>query len=96
MPSRQPPTMSFPVPGVHLVPDGTNCSLFHCQVKLRNLTRDHSGGAYRCEVSSEAPTFRLAAKTHNVTVAGWYSSEIFQKCTHLHILTYLLLDSAEF
>ncbi|XP_974094.3 uncharacterized protein LOC662932 [Tribolium castaneum] len=70
MPSRQPHTMSFPVPGVHLVLDGTNCSLVHCKVRLRDLTRDHSGGAYRCEVSSEAPFFRLAAATHNVTVAA--------------------------
>ncbi|RZC39892.1 uncharacterized protein BDFB_008794, partial [Asbolus verrucosus] len=69
IPSRQARTMSFPVPGVHLAPHSTNCSLVHCKVRLRDLTRDHSGGAYRCEISSEAPAFRLAAETHNVTVA---------------------------
>lgn len=70
MPRHQPNTMVFPVAGVHLVPHGSNCSHDHCQVKLWKLTRDHSGGAYRCEISSEAPAFRLASETHNVTVAG--------------------------
>lgn len=63
-------TMSFPVAGVHLASDGTNCGDDHCSVTLSRLTRDHSGGAYRCEISTEAPTFRLDSKTVNITVAG--------------------------
>lgn len=70
MPDQVRDTMSFPVAGVHLVPQSTNCGQDHCSVRLRGLTRDHSGGAYRCEISSEAPTFRLASETHNVTIAG--------------------------
>ncbi|KAJ3660038.1 hypothetical protein Zmor_011694 [Zophobas morio] len=69
-PHHQPHTRSFPVPGIHLVYDGINCSMVHCKLRLKDLTRDHSGGAYCCEVSSDAPTFRLASKTHNVTVAA--------------------------
>lgn len=69
-PDPIPDTMTFPVAGVHLVPHSTNCGQNHCSVRLKGLTRDHSGGAYRCEISSEAPTFRLASETHNVTVAG--------------------------
>ncbi|KAF5297625.1 hypothetical protein FQR65_LT09952 [Abscondita terminalis] len=70
MPHQQPHIMSFPVSGVHLALQGTDCDEIHCKVQLTKLTRHHSDGAYRCEVSSEAPTFRLAAETHNITVAN--------------------------
>ncbi|KAJ8948902.1 hypothetical protein NQ318_020488 [Aromia moschata] len=69
MPRQKPNVMLFPVAGVHLASHGTNCSHNYCKVRLQKLTRDHSGGAYRCEISSEAPAFRLASETHNVTVA---------------------------
>ncbi|KAF5294982.1 hypothetical protein FQA39_LY13292 [Lamprigera yunnana] len=69
MPHQQPHIMAFPVSGVHLALQGTDCDEIHCKVQLTKLTRHHSDGAYRCEVSSEAPTFRLAAETHNITVA---------------------------
>lgn len=70
MPHRKPTTMSFAVAGVHLVKRGTHCNESHCSVRLTELTRDHSSGGYRCEISSEAPTFRLASEARNVTVAG--------------------------
>ncbi|XP_018568704.1 uncharacterized protein LOC108908984 [Anoplophora glabripennis] len=70
MPHQKPHTLSFPVAGVHLASQGTNCSQDYCKVRLHRLTRQHSGGVYRCEISSEAPAFRLAAGTHNVTVAA--------------------------
>ncbi|KAF2887647.1 hypothetical protein ILUMI_18526 [Ignelater luminosus] len=69
MPHQQPHIMNFPVSGVQLALQGTDCGRAHCKVQLTKLTRHHSDGAYRCEVSSEAPTFRLAAETHNITVA---------------------------
>ncbi|KAK5643965.1 hypothetical protein RI129_007810 [Pyrocoelia pectoralis] len=69
MPHQQPHIMAFPVSGVHLALQNTDCDRIHCKVQLTKLTRHHSDGAYRCEVSSEAPTFRLAAETHNITVA---------------------------
>lgn len=72
MPHQEPHIKTFPVAGVHLVTEATNCRPNRCQVRLTKLGREHSSGAYRCEVSSEAPAFRLAAETHNVTVAGTY------------------------
>lgn len=70
MPKPKPNTMTFPVEGVNLVKEQSNCKTTHCKIKLRNLTREQSGGAYRCEISSEAPAFRLTSETHNITVAG--------------------------
>ncbi|KAK4887623.1 hypothetical protein RN001_003894 [Aquatica leii] len=69
MPHQQPHVMSFPVSGVYLVPFSTDCGRQHCKLQLTKLSRHHSSGAYRCEISSEAPTFRLAAETHNIAVA---------------------------
>ncbi|XP_017785069.1 PREDICTED: uncharacterized protein LOC108568466 [Nicrophorus vespilloides] len=70
MPHQQPHTMTFPVAGVHLVPGSTDCGEDSCKVRLTRLTRDHSTGSYRCEISTEAPSFRLASITHSVTVAA--------------------------
>lgn len=75
-PLRQPHVMSFPVAGVHLVGDSaydtrdSQCGVDRCIVKLERLTTAHSGGSYRCEVSTEAPAFRVAFDTANVTVAA--------------------------
>lgn len=62
--------LEFEVTGVNVDISKTNCNMSFCFLKLKNLTRVYSSGAYRCEVSIEAPTFRLASKTLNVTVAG--------------------------
>ncbi|CAG9860915.1 unnamed protein product [Phyllotreta striolata] len=70
MPKGQQQMMSFPVPGVKLETHGGDCNQRRCKINLTDLTRMHSGGAYRCEISSEAPAFRLASETHNVTVAA--------------------------
>ncbi|XP_065159252.1 uncharacterized protein [Atheta coriaria] len=70
MPKQHPKTIKFPVVGINLEMTNTNCGKDHCKVKLRGLSREHSGGAFRCEISSEAPTFRLASETHVVTVAA--------------------------
>ncbi|KAI4455984.1 beat protein [Holotrichia oblita] len=70
MPYQQPHVKMFPVAGVHMLSHETSCGQSRCKVRLTGLTRDHSGGAYRCEVSSDAPAFRLASETHNVTVAA--------------------------
>lgn len=70
MPHQQPHIMTFPVAGVHLVNESMKCNDNRCQLRLTKLGREHSSGAYRCEVSTEAPAFRLASETHNVTVAG--------------------------
>ncbi|XP_065159656.1 uncharacterized protein [Atheta coriaria] len=68
-PHQQPHTIMYPVAGVHMQTSATQCDETRCKLRLTNLTREHSGGAYRCEVSTEAPAFRLASETHSVTVA---------------------------
>ncbi|XP_044733693.1 uncharacterized protein LOC123296297 [Chrysoperla carnea] len=45
-----------------------SCTTSYCKVVLRNLTRIHSSGAYKCEISTEAPTFKVVFGTTNVTV----------------------------
>lgn len=77
MPHQQPHMVSFPVAGIHMVPQLNSCGQTRCKVRLTGLTRDHSGGSYRCEISSEAPTFRLASETRNVTVAGKKEEDYF-------------------
>ncbi|XP_072398010.1 uncharacterized protein [Diabrotica undecimpunctata] len=70
MPRGQQKTLLFPVPGVQVRSSETDCSQVRCKITLSGLSRIHSSGAYRCEISSEAPAFRLASETHNVTVAA--------------------------
>ncbi|KAF7279289.1 hypothetical protein GWI33_007422 [Rhynchophorus ferrugineus] len=65
-----PGTISYPVAGVHVNPNRSECDKSSCDLLLTNIRRPESSGAYRCEVSSEAPAFRLASQTHNVTVAA--------------------------
>ncbi|CAH1129652.1 unnamed protein product [Ceutorhynchus assimilis] len=62
--------VTFPVPGVDVDDRESRCNRDSCDLLLINLKRPQSSGAYRCEVSSEAPAFRLASETHNVTVAA--------------------------
>lgn len=69
-PSRNPPTVTFPVAGVKVVLSKSECGQDHCRVRLTDLKRDFSGGPYKCEISSEAPAFRLASETHTVTIAA--------------------------
>ncbi|CAH1188800.1 unnamed protein product [Phyllotreta striolata] len=70
MPGGQERTRVFPVPGVNVEMRTVECNQRRCKISLKDLTRMHSGGAYRCEISSEAPAFRLTSETRNVTVAA--------------------------
>ncbi|KAL3283077.1 hypothetical protein HHI36_006234 [Cryptolaemus montrouzieri] len=72
IPGRDPSLVEFHVMGVHVDSTRTHCAQTFCTLFLNNLSRTFSSGAYRCEVSSEAPAFRLASQTHNVTIAGKY------------------------
>lgn len=71
-PSMTAKPLKFPVPGVHVSsdPQWTQCRMDRCDLLLTNLSRRESSGEYRCEVSSEAPAFRIAVRTVNITVAG--------------------------
>jgi hypothetical protein len=45
------------------------CNDKMCKVQLDNLSSETSG-AYRCEVSGDAPDFKLSHLTGNMTVVG--------------------------
>ncbi|XP_062545385.1 uncharacterized protein LOC134211971 [Armigeres subalbatus] len=66
-PSISPPLRTFPVDGVRLTPEGTECNEFLCRIRLTKLGRN-SGGEYRCEISGDAPQFALANGSRNMTV----------------------------
>lgn len=67
MPSQQ-QFMIFMVDGIHV---GTEhaCDEKFCTIHLDNLSGDTTG-AYRCEVSGDAPEFKLSHETSNMTVVG--------------------------
>ncbi|CAH0551852.1 unnamed protein product [Brassicogethes aeneus] len=62
--------VQYPVPGVKVEVRSSKCVKNSCVLVLTELRRPESSGAYRCEVSSEAPAFRLASQTYNITVAA--------------------------
>jgi hypothetical protein len=72
--------MIFSVEGVHVSSDHV-CNEKFCTIHLDNLSND-SSGAYRCEVSGDAPEFKLVHETSNMTVAGEFVFDIlnFMAC----------------
>lgn len=65
-------TRSFEMPGVTVKnPESskTVCNLRHCPVTLTHLSR-LTEGSYRCEISTEAPKFRLYFDTANISIVG--------------------------
>ncbi|XP_030757552.1 uncharacterized protein LOC115883339 [Sitophilus oryzae] len=62
--------VQFPLSGINVDSDDTSCDAQICNLVLTKLRRPESSGAYRCEISSEAPTFNLVSKTHNVTIVA--------------------------
>lgn len=66
--------MTFLVDGVHLTHDPYDiCTETRCRITLDNLNV-HSSGTYRCEVSGDAPAFRLSYEASNMTIIGKLSS----------------------
>ncbi|EDW42400.1 uncharacterized protein LOC6606613 [Drosophila sechellia] len=66
-PLTPPTTNWFPVKGVTIADGSPHCNQFICNVELEKLTA-HSSGQYRCEVSGDAPEFKLIDQTANMTV----------------------------
>ncbi|XP_037952001.1 fasciclin-3-like [Teleopsis dalmanni] len=66
-PLTPPTTNWFPVKGVTIADGSSHCNQFLCNVELEKLNV-HSSGSYRCEVSGDAPEFKLIDKTANITV----------------------------
>lgn len=62
----------FPVAGVQLIDDGYECNESSCRVDL-NLLGVKSSGVYRCEVSGDAPHFKLTARSANMSVEGKFA-----------------------
>lgn len=71
---NQTKNMMFPVDGVNVQSDHI-CNDKFCIVHLDNLSND-STGSYRCEVSGDAPDFRIVHETSNMTIIGKLSSKI--------------------
>lgn len=62
--------LTFPVVGISLPADQTYiCNSHTCTISLEQLEASTSG-SYRCEVSGDAPEFKLDSQTANMTVAG--------------------------
>ncbi|XP_062124180.1 uncharacterized protein LOC133837432 isoform X1 [Drosophila sulfurigaster albostrigata] len=66
-PLTPPTTNWFPVKGVTIADGSSHCNQFICNVELEKLNV-HSSGQYRCEVSGDAPEFKLIDKSANMTV----------------------------
>ncbi|XP_030370384.1 uncharacterized protein LOC115621004 [Scaptodrosophila lebanonensis] len=66
-PLTPPTTNWFPVKGVTIDDGSSHCNQFICNVELEKLNV-HSSGQYRCEVSGDAPEFKLIDKAANMTV----------------------------
>lgn len=60
----------FTVEGVHVSSDYF-CNNKSCTIHLDNLHHDTSG-YYRCEVSGDAPEFKLAHDGNNMTIVCEY------------------------
>lgn len=65
-----PAIMTFPVVGVSLPKDQTYiCTRTTCTITLSHL-EPKTSGSYGCEVSGDAPEFKLDSQTANMTIAG--------------------------
>ncbi|XP_055906579.1 uncharacterized protein LOC129941848 [Eupeodes corollae] len=68
-PMMSPVYMKFPVVGIVVSENKNFCNEFSCQIEL-NLQGQTSSGVYRCEVSGDAPHFKLTTKAANMTVSA--------------------------
>lgn len=65
----RPVYITFPVAGIQVLEGKYFCNESTCRVEL-SLLGAKSTGNFKCEVSGDAPHFKLAAKEDNMTVAG--------------------------
>jgi len=75
-PLTSPIYMTFGVPGLQVLDGKYLCNESSCRLDL-SLQGAKSTGLYKCEVSGDAPHFKLADKADNMTVAGGYSFTLF-------------------
>lgn len=63
-----PKVTTYPVDGIVIATDRpTICNQYLCSIRLTELQR-RTSGEYRCEISGDAPEFKLANGTRNMTV----------------------------
>lgn len=69
-PLMTPAFLNFPVVGISLLTHQTYiCDSRTCTISLGQL-ESRTSGTYRCEVSGDAPEFKLDSQTANMTIAG--------------------------
>lgn len=61
--------MKFPVDGIEIADNAYTCNQTKCKIQFGQL-RINSTGNFRCEVSGDAPHFKVASKVAHMTVAG--------------------------
>ena len=67
---KTPPTYNtFPVKGITISTGSYFCNQFMCNAEIDGLSQ-HSSGSYKCEVSEDAPEFKLIDQIANMTVGG--------------------------
>ncbi|EDV93268.1 GH19206 [Drosophila grimshawi] len=73
-PLMRPVYITFPVAGIQVLDGKYFCNESTCRVDL-SLLGAKSTGNFKCEVSGDAPHFKLAAKEDNMTVAALPQSD---------------------
>ncbi|KAM8705126.1 hypothetical protein ACLKA7_009567 [Drosophila subpalustris] len=73
-PLMRPVYLKFPVAGIQVLDGKYFCNESTCRVDL-SLLGAKSTGTFKCEVSGDAPHFKLAAKEDNMTVAALPQSD---------------------
>ncbi|XP_034486014.1 uncharacterized protein LOC117790626 [Drosophila innubila] len=73
-PLMRPVYLKFPVAGIQVLDGKYFCNESTCRVDL-SLLGAKSTGTFKCEVSGDAPHFKLAAREDNMTVAALPQSD---------------------
>lgn len=86
-PLMRPVYLTFPVAGIQVLDGKYFCNESTCRVEL-SLLGAKSTGNFKCEVSGDAPHFKLAAKEDNMTVAGTWMQRCAGRGWALHLTHY--------
>lgn len=68
-PLTYPVYMKFTVDEIEIPENKYTCNQTRCKIELGQLKKNFTG-TYRCEVSGDAPHFKVASKDAHMTVAG--------------------------
>lgn len=90
----RPVYLTFPVAGIQVLDGKYFCNESTCRVDL-SLLGAKSTGNFKCEVSGDAPHFKLAAKEDNMTVAGEAEAQTVNHLTHLWLICLSFVASTQ-